>query len=146
MTSWDEFARRLAYQFAILPDGAILLIDTDEPDTQPGFAQFAQFEDMLHAELGAYADLDRNPGLHNPGHQLALRAGWHPPDIDWDNWWFQVPRAVQPVAGRELAAMVIVGLRDAFHVPSPDRLVYTAWNARAGNRPLDLPLLGIAKQ
>ncbi|MFB8005156.1 hypothetical protein [Nocardia sp. NPDC056000] len=106
MTSWDEFARGLAYQLAILADGAILLIDTDEPNVQPGFAQFAQDGDNLHAELVGYADLDRNAGLHNPGHQLSLRAGWHPPDNDWENWWFQMPRAEQPTAGPKLATMV----------------------------------------
>ncbi|WP_411157370.1 hypothetical protein [Nocardia terpenica] len=46
---------------------------------------------------------------------------------------------------RQLAAMVITGLRDGLGVRSPADLVYEAWNDRAGNAPMDLPLLGLPR-
>ncbi|MET9489969.1 hypothetical protein [Nocardia sp. NPDC006630] len=147
MTTWDEFTDGLAEELATLPAGALVTIDTDAPDTQAGFAQFAQTQDKLHAELGAYADLDPAAGPDAPGNRLVLGAGWHAPGGDNDiNWWFELPWPVRSAIYRELAAMVVVGLRDAFHVLGPDRLVYQAWNSSANNQPLDLPLLGIAKQ
>ncbi|MRH89500.1 hypothetical protein GFY24_18955 [Nocardia sp. SYP-A9097] len=146
MTDWDRFEAGLAEELAMLPAGALVTIDTKAPDTEPGFAQFAQFEGKVLAELGAYADLDRDVGLNAPGAPLVLATGWHPPDqSDRDNWWVELPWPITSAIYRELAAMVVIGLRDAFHVSGPARLVYRAWNSKAGNRPFDLPLLGIEK-
>ncbi|WP_051152721.1 TY-Chap domain-containing protein [Nocardia niigatensis] len=147
MTDWNQFEVGLAEELAGLPAGALVTIDTKAPDTEPGFAQFAQSEDKVVAELGAYADLDREAGVNAPGAAVVLAAGWHPPvGSDRDNWWVELPWPVTSAIYRQLAAMVVIGLKDAFHVSSPTRLVYKAWNSNAGNRRFDLPRLGIEKQ
>ncbi|WP_433562650.1 TY-Chap domain-containing protein [Nocardia sp. CA-151230] len=147
MTDWIQFEAGLAEELAMLPAGALITIDTKAPDTEPGFAQFAQSEEKVVAELGAYADLDRDAGAAAPGAAVVLAAGWHPPDgNDHENWWVELPWPVTTATYQQLAAMVVIGLRDAFHVSSPTRLVYDAWNSNAGNRRFDLPLLGIEKQ
>ncbi|MFE3756926.1 hypothetical protein ACFXO9_21705 [Nocardia tengchongensis] len=147
MTDWNQFETGLAEQFFLLPAGTLVTIDTKAPDTEPGFTQFAQFEDKVLAELGAYADLDRGAGLNAPAAPLVLAAGWQPPDqYDHSNWWVELPWPATSAVYRKLAEMVVIGLRDAFHVSSPTRLVYKAWNSKAGNRPVDLALLGIESQ
>ncbi|MGV9408588.1 TY-Chap domain-containing protein [Nocardia sp. NPDC003693] len=144
MISWEEFEGGLAAQLSALPRTACLILDTGAPESQPGFAQFAQFDmsgtQILHAELGAFADLAVDAGRHSPGPRLALAVGWHPPG-DWPNWWCQVPYPLPAPSSRQVAAMVVAGLRDGFHLPSPELLKYTAWDPLNSNRPLTFPML-----
>ncbi|MFE3188713.1 hypothetical protein ACFXHA_06860 [Nocardia sp. NPDC059240] len=146
MTSWDRFEAGLAEQLAELPAGALVVIET-RVDTELGLAQFAQYEDKLVAELGAAGDLDEGAEPNMPGALLASAAGWHRPDqTDHYNWWVELPWPITTDIYRALAAMAVTGLRDVFHVSSPTRLVYRAWNSSLGNRDLDLPRLGIDRQ
>ncbi|MGX1810906.1 TY-Chap domain-containing protein [Nocardia sp. NPDC055321] len=153
MISWEEFEDGLAAQLSALPRKAYLILETSAPESQPGLAQFAQSDmsgtQILHAELGAFADLAVDAGPHSPGPRLALAAGWHPPGDepdDWPNWWYQVPYPLPAPSSRQVAAMVVAGLRDGFHLPSPELLKYTAWDPLNSNRPLTFPLLRIARK
>ncbi|MGF6882688.1 hypothetical protein ABIA39_001630 [Nocardia sp. GAS34] len=147
MTDWDEFAAGLAAELTMLPAGALVIIETTSSAPHSGLAQFAQTEDMLRAELGAAGQLDPAAGLGTPGNQRAITAGWQIPDEYEDpNWWIELPWPLTSASYRELATMVVIGLRDAALVTAPGDLVYQAWNSRDGNRHLELPLLGIPRQ
>lgn len=71
-------------------------------------------------------------------------VGGRPQDtVHGHNWWAELPWPSPSDAYRELAGMVVTGLRDSLRITGPQVLVHEAWDGRRGNRALALPLLGL---
>ncbi|MFF3224972.1 hypothetical protein ACFYV7_19425 [Nocardia suismassiliense] len=145
MTDWDQFAEGLAQHLATLPTGAVVkIIESDESAEVPRYAQFLQSDTKLFAEVVGDDWLDSDKGAGEAGARLLAEAGWHQPDdAHSGNWWFDSAWPIDSAAYQRLATMVVTGLRDAFRVTDLTDFYYEAWNGNAGNRKLDLPLLGI---
>ncbi len=142
MTDWDQLAERLAEQLAVLPAGAIVKIVATGPPYR--FAQFAQSSASLEAELIGDEYLDPTDRPTADSREAIIDSGWQAPDPDHvGNWWIEVPWPVASAIYRQLATMVITGLRDGLAVEQPADLRYEAWNEKAANEPMDLPLLGL---
>ncbi|WP_405164842.1 hypothetical protein OG203_06940 [Nocardia sp. NBC_01499] len=78
------------------------------------------------------------------GGRLIADSGWHQPDADHcDNWWYELPWPASSDGYRRLASRIVAGLRDAYGITEPSKLVYKAWNERDGNREIELPLIGL---
>ncbi|WP_062987644.1 TY-Chap domain-containing protein [Nocardia anaemiae] len=148
MTEWAEFTERLAEQLAVLPAGAIVkIVEAGPPSGHQRFAQFAQTDNELLAELVGDEFLEPAARPDETGHRLITESGWQEPDDDHGPyWWIELPWPVNSAIYRQLAAMVVTGLRDAFRISDPGSLTYTAWNKNADERDLHLPLLGLARQ
>ncbi|MFF2777378.1 hypothetical protein ACFVU3_21005 [Streptomyces sp. NPDC058052] len=150
MTGWDGFAERLAEQLAGLPAGAIVIVaETGVPGKARGarYAQFRQDPEALHAELSGDRHLEGAARAGGEGGRLIAAAGWSGPDpANAGNWSSDLPWPAPSAGYRRLASMVVTGLHAAFGIPGPESLAYTAWDGNDGNRPLDLPLLGLRRE
>ncbi|MFJ5711434.1 TY-Chap domain-containing protein [Streptomyces sp. NPDC093105] len=154
MTGWDGFQERLAEQLASLPAGAVVIVSETgaAPPTKTAkgsrYAQFRQDPESLYAELSGDRHLEGAARAGDEGGRLLVAAGWRAPDADdrVGNWCAELPWPSPSVAYRRLASMVVTGLHVVFRVPAPSSLAYTAWDAEDGNRPLELPLLGLARE
>ncbi|MCC3314126.1 TY-Chap domain-containing protein [Nocardia africana] len=147
MTSWEEFSVGLAHELMALPAGAMVLIA--EIDGAGRYVQFVQSEDSLYAELIGDTFLAEDNRPTPEGRRLITDCGWQRPETSpegGDNWWVELPWPVPSAIYRQLASMVVVGLRDALGMPSPTLMNYDAWNANDGNRPLEMPQLGLARK
>ncbi|AFT98879.1 TY-Chap domain-containing protein [Nocardia brasiliensis] len=147
MTGWDEFAAGLAEELAALPEGAIVKVIQSSSTSEVGpYAQFLQTADRVWAELVSDKWLNSAAQAGAAGNDLIAGAGWQLPDFQHgDNWWIELPWPIRTADYARLATMVVVGLRDALHVPAPTDLVYRAWNENTGNTPLELPALGLSR-
>ncbi|MFC4124726.1 TY-Chap domain-containing protein [Nocardia rhizosphaerae] len=145
MTSWPSFTDALAGQLAVLPAGAVVILR--ETRTQsPRYAQFRQLDHVLAGELVCDDALTEPLRAGAEGDQVIIAAGWQPPEDGLaGNWWLELPWPATAWRYHEVAAMVVTGLRDGYGVREPDELSYRAWDESAGNRPLDLPLLGLPR-
>lgn len=142
MTAWTEFADGLAQQLRLLPAGAFLVITS--PHDARRFAQFAQTEDILYGQLAGDEWIDESAHITADDRRLLIEVGWHEPHPDHaEDWWIELPWPISSTSYRKLASMTVAGLRDVFDVAEPAQLTYRAWNGNAGNRDLDLPLLGL---
>ncbi|MFD8015226.1 hypothetical protein [Streptomyces sp. NPDC058955] len=154
MTGWDGFRERLAEQLAALPAGAIVIVsetgDALPPRTAKGsrYAQFRQDPEALYAELSGDRHLEGAARAGEEGGRLLVGAGWRAPDAGdrVGNWCAELPWPSPSADYRRLASMVVTGLHTVFRVPGPASLAYTAWDAEDGNRPLELPLLGLVRE
>ncbi|MEV6562600.1 hypothetical protein AB0M22_43245 [Nocardia sp. NPDC051756] len=148
MTGWDQFAEGLARHLAELPAGAVVkIVESDESAEVARYAQFLQSEDTLFAEIVGDEWLDSDRGAGEAGARLLIDAGWQQPDETHSgNWWRDTPWPIDSATYRRIASMVVTGLRDAFRIADPAAFHYEAWNGNAGNRKLDLPLLGLPAQ
>ncbi|MCX4093055.1 TY-Chap domain-containing protein [Nocardia sp. alder85J] len=146
MTDWETFAAGLVEELADLPSGALVVISDMSDADSTYFAQFAQLDDKLAAQLTGDANLTggRPPAVDH--RQRLIDVGWQTPDpTDSDNWWVELPWPVTSALYRQLATMVVIGLRDAFGVAEPAQLAYRAWNGNDRNRPIELPRLGLPR-
>jgi hypothetical protein len=145
LPGWDEFAEGLAQHLATLPTGAVVkIIEPDETAEVPRYAQFLQSDTKLFAEVVGDEWLDPALGAGEAGERLLTEAGWHQPDEDHSgNWWLDSAWPIDSAGYDRLASMVVTGLRDAFRISDLSAFHYKAWNGNAGNRKLDLPLLGL---
>jgi hypothetical protein len=145
LTGWEQFAEGLARHLAELPSGAVVkIVESDESAEVPRYAQFLQSDDKLFAEVVGDEWLDEDLGAGTAGGRLLADAGWHQPDEDHSgNWWHDSAWPIDSAGYRQLASMVVTGLRDAFRISDLSAFHYEAWNGNAGNRKLDLPLLGL---
>ncbi|KAF0848272.1 TY-Chap domain-containing protein [Nocardia caishijiensis] len=145
MTDWTDFADGLAQQLMLLPAGAFLVICAPHPPHDAReFVQFAQTDDELYGQLAGDEWLDESDRRTPDERRLLIETGWQQPHPDHvDNWWVELPWPAPSTGYRKLASMAVVGLRDVFGITAPELLTYRAWNGRAGNRALDLPLLGL---
>ncbi|MBF6332780.1 TY-Chap domain-containing protein [Nocardia transvalensis] len=145
MTDWTEFSAGLAEELATLPAGALVVItEADKPAGNCRYTQFRQTDDLLEAQLTGDTYLSPESRPSGPGRQRIIDAGWQQPDSrHTDNWWIELPWPITTALYRQLADMVVTGLRDGFGITDPTTLVYDAWNDRAGNRRLPLPRLGL---
>ncbi|MEU0101416.1 hypothetical protein [Streptomyces sp. NPDC006267] len=143
MTAWEGFCEGLAEQLASLATGSVLIIR--EGGRTGRYAQFAQSDEVLRAELTGDHGLDPALRAGETGGRLIAEAGWEPPQgtVYGHNWQAGLPWPSPANTYRELARMTVTGLRDGFRIVSPRTLVYEAWDERRGNRPLVLPLLGL---
>lgn len=148
MTDWDAFGEKLAEQLSALPAGAVLIIREGERGDTGRYAQFLQSDEGVEAEL--VGDHHLAPALRagEAGSGLIAEAGWQAPEdtVYGHNWWAKLPWPSPSEAYRRLSGMTVTGLRDALRIAGPQALVYEAWDGRRGNRPLPLPLLGLAPQ
>ncbi|MGM7644066.1 TY-Chap domain-containing protein [Nocardia sp. JW2] len=146
MTDWTEFAEGLAQQLMRLPAGAFLVITASQPPHDSRrFVQFAQTDDEIYGQLAGDEWIDESDRITADEHRLLTETGWQEPHPDHvDNWWVELPWPAPSTSYRKLASMAVVGLRDVFGIAAPALLTYRAWNGKAGNRDLDLPLLGLA--
>jgi hypothetical protein len=139
VTGWAEFTAGLSEEIAELPFGAVLkLIGYDLPD-EPRGVQVLRDPDMVSAEL-----IGIN-WFEGADASAVAAAGWQEPDAAHGNvsWWIDCPRPLTTARCRELAAMIVTGLRDGLKVPEPADLRYRAWDDNAEGRALDLPRLGV---
>ncbi|MFD5648993.1 hypothetical protein [Streptomyces sp. NPDC127039] len=143
MTAWDGFGEGLARQLATLAAGSVLIIR--EGGRTGRYAQYAQSDEILRAELVGDHGLDPALRAGETGSRLIAEAGWEPPEdtVYGHNWQAGVSWPSPSGAYRELARMTVTGLRDGLRIASPQGLAYEAWDERRGNRPLVLPLLGL---
>nr|WP_222595092.1 hypothetical protein [Nocardia ninae] len=125
----------------------VIIDEAERQQERRRFAQFRQLEDMIWAELPGDDSLDPDVQVREAGSRVIAEAGWQHPDADHcDNWWFELPWPADAGAYRRLASMIVTGLRDAYRVVAPDRLVYDAWNESAGNRKFELPRTGLIRK
>ncbi|WP_338773255.1 DUF6301 family protein [Nocardia vulneris] len=145
MTGWAEFTEGLVEHLATLPVGVVVIISEDEARQERcRSAQFRQLDDMIWAELVGDSWLEPEFRAGTRG-CLIGEAGWRQPDADHcDNWWFELPWPAGSSDYERLAARITTGLRDGFGIPEPGKLIYRTWNERAGNRKVELSLLGVA--
>ncbi|MFI6046319.1 TY-Chap domain-containing protein [Nocardia sp. NPDC051321] len=145
MTGWEQFTEGLARHLAELPSGAVVkIIESDESADVARYAQFLQTDSKLIAEVVGDGWLAPELGAGTAGSRLLADAGWHQPDEDHSgNWWLDSTWPIDSASYRRIASMVVTGLRDAFRISDLSTLYYEAWNGNAGNRKLDLPLLGL---
>ncbi|MDX2291159.1 MULTISPECIES: TY-Chap domain-containing protein [Streptomyces] len=154
MTGWDGFQERLAEQLAALPAGAVVVLSETgtalPPKTAKGsrYAQFRQDPEALSAELSGDRHLEGAARAGEEGARLLVAAGWRAPDAAdrVGNWCAALPWPSPAADYRRLASMVVTGLHTVFRIPAPSSLAYTAWEAEHGNRPLELPLLGLVRE
>ncbi|MGW6423883.1 TY-Chap domain-containing protein [Nocardia sp. NPDC055053] len=145
MTGWSAFTDGLAGQLAVLSAGSVVIVH-ETRTRSPRYAQFRQLDDLLHAELVCEAALDEPSRAGAAGIQAITEAGWSPPaDGAVGNWWIDTPWPATPAQYRSVAEMVVEGLRTGFGIAEPAALSYDAWDESSGNRPLDLPLLGLPR-
>ncbi|MGW7414773.1 TY-Chap domain-containing protein [Streptomyces sp. NPDC054863] len=142
MTGWDGFTEGLAEQLTTLASGSVLILRESGPTGR--YAQFLQTDATVEAELVADHYLDPAVRAGEPGCRLITEAGWRQPEdtVYGHNWQAVLSWPSPSDAYRRLAAMTVTGLRDGLRITDPETLVYEAW-AR-GNRPLRMPLLGLA--
>ncbi|MET9774002.1 hypothetical protein ABZ023_06980 [Streptomyces sp. NPDC006367] len=142
MTGWDEFGEGLAEQLSTLATGSVLILRESAPTGR--YAQFMQDDDRLGAELVGDHYLEPGVRAGEQGGRLIAEAGWQRPEdtVYGHNWQAELPWPSASDAYRRLAAMTVTGLRDGLRITGPKDLVYKAWTRR--NRPLQLPLLGLA--
>ncbi|MEV0540297.1 TY-Chap domain-containing protein [Nocardia salmonicida] len=146
MTGWATLADALAAELADLPAGAIVKIIEARPGRTARFAQFLQLDTVLSAEL-VDDDILEAPLRAGDAGQAAIRAlGWHERDRLHEHWWAELPWPATSADYHRLADMVVRGFGDGFGLPGPESFVYDAWNERAGNRPIELPLLGLRQK
>lgn len=144
MTSWAEFADGLTQHLATLSSGTVVIIgEADQPKERRRFVQFRQLDNMIWAELPGDSWLAPEVQVGDSGGQIIESAGWQRPDTDHcDNWWYELGWPARSDGYRQLAERIVTGLRDAFGIADPARLVYEAWNERGGE--VELPLLGLS--
>lgn len=144
MTEWTEFAAGLAEHLAGSTAGTVVKISELNGAR---YAQFRQLDNEVWAELAGDAWLEPAVRAGDPGARVFTAAGWQPPDPDHgDNWWIEWATPLSPVRYRELAAMVVAGLRDGFRITEVTALGYEAWDENDGNRELELPELGLVRR
>ncbi|QKG23461.1 hypothetical protein ACTIVE_5104 [Actinomadura verrucosospora] len=115
-----------------------------EPE-QSRVIQFVQEDTTLIAELAHNDFLDPEFRATPAGEEAIRELGWRPParELGRDNWWDTLDWPATTAQYRELATMAVLGLRDGYRISSEAPFCYTAWNARKGNEPVHLPLLGL---
>ncbi|NEW36826.1 hypothetical protein GV791_30355 [Nocardia cyriacigeorgica] len=146
MTEWAQLSTGLAAEMTRLGAGSVLRIGEDRTES-PRFAQLRQLDDRIWAELVGDRWLGPEARAGAEGARILSAAGWQPPDADHgDNWWVEWSWPLSSARYRALAAMIVEGLRDAFGIADPSVLTYVAWDESDGNRPLDLPALGLTRQ
>lgn len=136
----------LAHELVALPAGALVVIA--EADGVGRYVQFVQSEDSLYAELVGDAFLAEDNRPTPEARRLISDCGWQHPETSPEggaNWWVELPWPVASAIYRQLASMVVVGLRDALGMTSPTLMTYDAWNSNDGNRPLEMPQLGLGR-
>ncbi|MCX5206229.1 hypothetical protein OG897_33095 [Streptomyces sp. NBC_00237] len=142
MTGWEGFGEGLAEQLSTLASGSVLIIREKGPEGR--FVQFLQTDAKLEAELVGDHYLDPAARAGESGSRLIAEAGWQPSEdtVSSHNWetWLGWPSPSGDY--RRLARMAVTGLRDGLRITGPETLLYEAWER--GNRPLRLPLLGLA--
>lgn len=123
---WDTFTTRLTQTLAKLDERTYLVISAVGSNV---FVQYHQTPDCLYAEAvaNAYLPEQQQLGFEQVGAMRSL--GWTPPDIrpGMLNWNQQVSWPARTADYRRLADASVATLRDVHRVPSPDRLVYRAW-------------------
>jgi hypothetical protein len=147
VTGWEDFGVGLAAELMALPAGALVVIA--ETDGAGRYVQFVQSDDSLYAELVGDAALAEDSQPRPERRRLITDCGWQNPETSpagGDNWWVELPWPVASAIYRQLASMVVVGLRDALGMTSPMLMTYDAWNGNDGNRPLEMPQLGLARK
>ncbi|MFC5745153.1 TY-Chap domain-containing protein [Actinomadura rugatobispora] len=129
---WDEFARGLAEEFAVLPAGALLVLS--EPGESGRYAQFAQGPDELVAYVVADSFLSERARATPEGARAIARAGWREPDpsAGHENWWQVLPWPASSRQYRALAESVAAALRDGYGISTPGGWSYQAWNETTG--------------
>nr|WP_157555321.1 hypothetical protein [Nocardia crassostreae] len=129
---------------ATLPENVVVDIDCFRWPTPPVLAQLVRLSDSLWAtvkdlpRVGASGPLDSDS-------ELMSAVGWQPsgnPDHG-TLWWIELPWPVSDLICRQLATMIVTGLRDFHRISSASTLAYDAWDLDANERTIDLPLLGI---
>ncbi|MQY08464.1 TY-Chap domain-containing protein [Actinomadura macrotermitis] len=138
---WEAFAQALAEEFADLPHGALVVISERVGNR---FAQFAQEDDRLYAEVTAACFMPEEQRTSPEGERAIEEAGWR--SREGDNWWVELPWPGSSQTYRELAGMVTGVLGGVFGIAGPDALHYRAWNERDGNDEFELPRLRLPWQ
>jgi hypothetical protein len=140
--TWDEFAAALRFELARLGDGVQFVISSKD---QPWhFAQFSQYRDQLFAEVtGETVQSPPMTMAETPQGRRHLEShGWSPPSRTEGYLWHRfVDYPPTSAEYREVVDAVVNALRDVNGVPSPDRLLYRAWDGNNGNEawPVELP-------
>ncbi|MGV9415663.1 TY-Chap domain-containing protein [Nocardia sp. NPDC003693] len=122
-TEWDAFAQALARCLSQLPSRATLVIAA----TGNRYVQFQQFDIKLSAELtGNYYLAEPIP---EAAAQKLRDLGWSAPALrrEVENWRRSLLWPISRVRLEELARSVVIGLRDALGIESPDQLRATGW-------------------
>ncbi|MGX1805100.1 TY-Chap domain-containing protein [Nocardia sp. NPDC055321] len=122
-TEWDAFAQALARCLSQLPSRATLVIAA----TGNRYVQFQQFDIKLSAELtGNYYLAEPIP---EAAAQKLRDLGWSAPVLrrEVENWRRSLLWPISRVRLEELARSVVIGLRDALGIESPDQLRATGW-------------------
>ncbi|GAA1559458.1 hypothetical protein GCM10009678_48020 [Actinomadura kijaniata] len=145
---WAHLSAALAEELADLPAGALVVVYEAGKETgRFRFAQFAQDEDRLSAEIVTNGFLVPEVRATPDGEELIRRAGWRAPEVreGHDIWWYSLPWPSPPDRYRELAEMVVTALRDGYGASGQSPWAYDAWNERQGNSPLELPRLRLPR-
>lgn len=148
MTDWIRFAEALAEQLAMVNSGTVVIIsEHGRAGERSRTAQFRQLDNSVWAELSGDKWLDPDVRAGESGSGLIAEVGWRQPDADHGhNWWIERPWPVTSADCRRIGSMVVTGLRDGFRISDPAALSYDAWDESNGNRPMELPLLGLRQQ
>ena len=139
--AWAAFEARLAASLTALPPASYLIVETraEAAEASTRYVQFAREERGLLAEAASNLYL-RGQAQLGPDQVLVLtELGWDVPKRNSKhkrNWRRQYE---VPVPFREVAALAVRTLRDAYSVASPEELVYARF-ARGG---ADLPDAGL---
>jgi hypothetical protein len=123
---WEEFTTRLAQTLAELDERTYVVVSAAGTNV---FVQYRQAPDALYAEAVADAFLPEQQQLSFAQVDAMKGLGWTPPDIGPGmlNWNQQLPWPAHTADYRRLAEASVAALRDIYRVPSPDNLVYRAW-------------------
>jgi hypothetical protein len=129
---WTAFTEGLTRTLAALPVEGVLIVTHDA-----GLVQFLHGGAAIRAETGGSPSAD--------GRQVLLSDGWEPPPEGVRaNWSEELPWPATSADYRRLAERSVRALRDAYGIPSPDRLHYEAW-INGTDEPFDPPGLDIAR-
>jgi hypothetical protein len=129
--AWNDLAHGLTAQLPRMRDESDHLIvelpEGDDDGTRP-YAQFAGFgPGMVRAELSGNAYLAPAYVLTDEWCESLRTMGWSGNEEDEPNWY--VERPVEDA--RNIAALVVASLRQAFGVAHPQFLTYRAWGRNA---------------
>ncbi|WP_432985989.1 TY-Chap domain-containing protein [Dactylosporangium sp. CA-233914] len=146
--TWDEFAEALTYELSALGSGVLFVISVKGRPWQ--FAQFAQHEDALLAEVSGHT-VEDPPGTNEETQAERERLaalGWQPPVPREGYHWHR--RVAYPPTSREYAEIVdgvVRALREVNGVATPTELSFRAWDGSTpGNDDWEIELPGVERQ